>query len=40
MYDDARDSYVAYLKIIPKGKEADEARKALDRLPKSGDAAR
>lgn len=40
MYEDARDNYVAYLKIIPKGKEADEARKALDRLPKSGDAAR
>ena len=35
MYDDARDDYASYLKIIPTGKQADEARKALDRMPKS-----
>jgi tetratricopeptide (TPR) repeat protein len=34
MYDEARDNYTAYLKIIPRGKEADEARKALERMPK------
>jgi tetratricopeptide (TPR) repeat protein len=34
MYEDARDNYTAYLKIVPKGKDADEARKALERMPK------
>lgn len=33
-YDDARDNYTAYLKILPSGKMADEARKALERMPK------
>jgi tetratricopeptide (TPR) repeat protein len=32
-YDDARDDYESYLKMIPKGKDADEARKALSRMP-------
>jgi tetratricopeptide (TPR) repeat protein len=34
-YEDARDNYEAYLKMIPKGKDADEARKALSRMPDS-----
>ena len=38
-YDDARDNYEAYLKIIHDGKDADEARKALARMPKAEDAA-
>lgn len=38
-YDDARDNYTAYLKIIPQGKTAEEARKALDRMPKESGAA-
>lgn len=38
-FDDARDNYAAYLKIIPKGKEADEARRALERMPKESGAA-
>jgi tetratricopeptide (TPR) repeat protein len=33
-YDDARDNYSAFLKILPKGKDADEARQALERMPK------
>lgn len=33
-FDDARDNYAAYLKILPNGKMADEARKALERMPK------
>ncbi len=33
-FDDARDNYAAYLKIIPQGKTADEARKALERISK------
>jgi tetratricopeptide (TPR) repeat protein len=33
-YDDARDNYAAFLKILPNGKMADEARKALERMPK------
>jgi tetratricopeptide (TPR) repeat protein len=37
-FDDARDNYSAFLKIIPKGKDADEARKALDRMPKDAGA--
>lgn len=34
-YDEARDSYTDFLKIIHDGKEADEARKALARLPQT-----
>ncbi|HEY3928373.1 MAG TPA: tetratricopeptide repeat protein [Candidatus Koribacter sp.] len=34
-YDDARQDYNAYLKIIPQGKDADEARKALAKMPKA-----
>ncbi len=34
-YDDARDNYEALLKIIHEGKEADEAKQALQRLSKS-----
>ncbi len=33
-YEDARDNYAAYLKIIHDGKDADEARKAIERLSK------
>jgi tetratricopeptide (TPR) repeat protein len=33
-FDEARDNYTAFLKIFPQGKQADEARKALDRMPK------
>ncbi len=33
-YADARDSYAAFLKIIHEGKDADEARAALERLAK------
>ncbi|WP_187148967.1 tetratricopeptide repeat protein [Candidatus Korobacter versatilis] len=32
--EDARDNYAAYLKIIHEGKDADEARKAIERLTK------
>ena len=39
-FDDARDDYAAYLKIIPNGKDADEARKALERLAKPGESAK
>lgn len=35
-YDDARDNYEAYLKIIPEGKEADDARKAIAKMPRDG----
>lgn len=38
-YDDARDNYTAYLKIIPQGKNADLARKALERMPKESGSA-
>lgn len=34
-FEDARDNYQAYLKIISQGKDADEARKALERMPNS-----
>ena len=34
-YDDARDNYTDYLKIIHDGKQADEARKALARMPEA-----
>ncbi len=33
-FEDARDNYAAFLKIIHDGKDADEARKALERLSK------
>ena len=33
-YEDARDNYTAYLKVIHDGKDAEEARKALERLSK------
>ena len=40
-YDEARGYYEAYLKILPVGHDSDDARKALERMPKnagSGDA--
>ncbi len=37
-FDDARDYYISYLKIIPEGKTAEEARKALEHLPKESSA--
>jgi tetratricopeptide (TPR) repeat protein len=39
-YDDARDNYEAYLKMIPDGKDADEARKAVAKMPREGISAR
>ena len=34
-YEDARENYNDYLKMIQQGKDADEARKALARMPKT-----
>lgn len=34
MFDDARDNYTTFLKITSSGKDAGEARKALERMPK------
>jgi tetratricopeptide (TPR) repeat protein len=36
-YADARENYADFLKIISQGKQADEARKALARLPKENE---
>lgn len=37
-FDDAREYYSSYLSIIHDGKTAEEARKALERLPKESSA--
>lgn len=36
MWDDARDTYNEFLKIRPDGKQAEEARKAIEKMPKEG----
>lgn len=38
--DDARKEYESYLKILPHGPEADEARKAINRLKGPGESAK
>jgi tetratricopeptide (TPR) repeat protein len=38
--DDARKEYESYLKILPHGPQADEARKAVSRLKGPGDSAK